>query len=342
MAVFVVVYLSIQHIPKLTAMRLSIIVPVYNVERYLDECISSLFNQGLADDDFEVLLIDDGSTDTSFSIASKWAEHKKNVFVYRQENRGQAVARNLGLDKACGQYVMFVDSDDYLLPHKLEPILRIADDNRLDAVVYCMKLQRPTGSDSVSKIPNVRYDHIYSGEDVALNFFVFGSMCRGLFSRAIFEKHNLRFRTGFAHEDSELCFRLFPLLGKLIFTDDEVYYYRYNEHSTDRNRTRELLKRNIESEAIIVSKIFEDINSLVYSETVGMRYRRIANSIIIGFFGRIRENKIWNMSEFDRKLDWLQTIGVYPISGMTNSWKSDIFSKILNYRYFLKLYLYGC
>ncbi len=323
-------------------MTLSIIVPIYNTQQYLEKCISSLYLQNLDEKDFEVLLIDDGSTDSSFAIANNWAGRKSNIRVFRQENQGQAAARNLGLDNARGQYILFVDSDDYLLPQKLGVLLRKTKERRLDAAIYCLRVQNPAGDTSTLKIPHVRYDHIYSGQEVALKFFVFGSMCRGLFSGSVFEKHKLRFRTGFAHEDSELCFRLYPLLGSVIFTEDEIYFYRYNRQSTDRSKALETLKRNIESEAMLVSKILEDVRCRTYTGTVAKRYRKVANSIMIGCFKRIRASRIWDKSEFNSKVEWMKAIGVYPLAGMTNSWKTRMVSKILNIRCFLRLYILGC
>ena len=92
---------------------LSIIIPVYNAEDYLRRCIDSVFKQGLNDNELEVIIIDDGSQDKSYDIALAIVSEHENIFVCTQRNSGQAAARNVGLEKAKGKYVMFVDSDDY-------------------------------------------------------------------------------------------------------------------------------------------------------------------------------------------------------------------------------------
>ena len=321
-------------------LRLSIIIPVYNVEKYLDQCVSSLFRQGLDENEFEVLLIDDGSTDSSLEISHRWLKIHNNIHVYHQKNQGQAVARNWGIENAKGEYLMFVDSDDYLLPQKLYCLLNIIDKHKLDALIYNMKAQSQDGGTILLKIPNVKYDVIYEGEEIVLKYFVFGSMCRGIYARHIFSDNNLRFKSGFTHEDSELCFRIYPLLRQVMFIDSEVYYYRYNIQSTDRSKTPQKIKQNIESDAILASEVTKEINNNKFPFAVKHRYSRIVNSIMTTLFLRVRNNHIWRIDEFDNKIKWLQELSVYPVEGMTCSWKSFLLSKIFNQKLLLKLFLY--
>lgn len=321
-------------------MKLSIIVPVYNVENFLNDCVSSFFIQGLSPDDFEVLLIDDGSIDSSLSLANQWSQKYNNIRVFHQANQGQAVARNYGIENARGKYLMFVDSDDYLLPQKLYGLLNIIDKHKLDALIYNIKAQSQDGGTILLKIPNVKYDVIYEGEEIVLKYFVFGSMCRGIYARHIFSDNNLRFKSGFTHEDSELCFRIYPLLRQVMFIDSEVYYYRYNIQSTDRSKTPQKIKQNIESNAILASELTKEINNNKFPFAVKRRYSRIVNSIMTTLFLRVRNNQIWRIDEFDNKMKWLEELNVYPVKGMTCSWKSFLLSKIFNQKLLLKQFLY--
>ena len=95
-------------------MKLSIVVPVYNVERYVAECLDSLLEQGLSDSDYEILCVDDGSTDRSGGIAEDYARRYRQVAVIHQGNRGLSAARNTGIRAAAVEYVYFIDSDDLL------------------------------------------------------------------------------------------------------------------------------------------------------------------------------------------------------------------------------------
>lgn len=319
-------------------MKLSFIIPVYNVEKYLNECVESVFNQGLDEIDFEVLLIDDGSTDTSLEIVNRWVDIHTNVRVFHQENQGQAVARNLGIDNAKGDYLMFVDSDDYLLPNKIAKLLDIIYCQNLDSLIFNLIVQQEDGSNITSSIYGVGYNCTYTGNYIVSHFFVFGSMCRGIFLRKIFKDNSLHFNTGFTHEDSELCFRLYPVLEKVLFVDEEVYFYRYNSQSTDRSISTAKLRRNIESDAIVVAKVLSNLSS--YSNEVQQRYKAIAGSIMTSFFLRVKDGKIWQKSEFDNRIGWLRNLKVYPIKGQSSSWKSYFLSKIFNIRPLLKIFLF--
>ena len=105
-------------------MLVSVITPVYNTEKYLDECIGSILSQSMTD--FELLLIDDGSTDGSGAICDRYAEKDKRIRVFHIPNGGVSAARNLGLDNARGEFVVFVDSDDRVTPDHLQ---QLADSN---------------------------------------------------------------------------------------------------------------------------------------------------------------------------------------------------------------------
>ena len=114
-------------------MELSIIIPVYNVVKWLERCVLSVVSQGLVD--YEVILVDDGSTDTSGEICDEYAERDSRIRVFHKENGGVSSARNWGLDKAIGEYIMFVDSDDYMLSGMLEVMLSTLKAKSADLVV---------------------------------------------------------------------------------------------------------------------------------------------------------------------------------------------------------------
>lgn len=99
-------------------MKVSVIIPVYNVEKYLESCLESIKSQTFTD--YELILINDGSTDESFAIMRRYAERDARIRIISQSNRGVSAARNLGLSVAEGDYVLFVDSDDTILPDALE------------------------------------------------------------------------------------------------------------------------------------------------------------------------------------------------------------------------------
>jgi len=118
---------------------LSVIIPVYNVEKFVEECVLSVFNQNLEQKDFEIILVNDGSTDNSLEICRNIEKNNENVYVISQQNRGLSGARNTGIKHSRGEYLYFIDSDDFLEPGYLSDFLKIALANNYDFVGFGSK-----------------------------------------------------------------------------------------------------------------------------------------------------------------------------------------------------------
>ena len=314
-------------------MKLSIIIPIYNVEKLLDQCVSSLFEQGLNNKDFEVLLIVDGATDSSLDIAHKWESIHSNIKVLYQENQGQAVARNLGLEIARGEYIMFVDSDDYLYKDTLWTPLKCISESNYDCIHFGMGIEQENGT-VLYKRMSPQFGHTYSGEFVALNFDMFGSLCPFIFKSNLFKSNTLRFKSGFAHEDSELCFRLFPQIKAMYFDDTIVYHYRFNHNSTDRSSNLNSIRRKYNSDLLIATELKNLIYTGNLSKSLKKHYGRISNSLIISHY--IAYRKIHEL--FDSKKSYysfVRDLNLFPMKGRCLSVKSTLFMYILNLKYFV-------
>ena len=116
---------------------LSVVTPVYNMSQYLNHCVSSILDQTFFD--FEVLLIDDGSTDQSPYMCDKYADEDTRVRVFHKKNGGIASARNLGIEQAKGEYIVFVDSDDYIHPRMFEYLVNEIEKHNVDIIVFNLK-----------------------------------------------------------------------------------------------------------------------------------------------------------------------------------------------------------
>jgi glycosyltransferase involved in cell wall biosynthesis len=125
--------------------KVSIIIPAYNVEQYIEGCLSSLLKQDLATADYEIIIVIDGSPDNSKVIAQEFAAQHANILVFEQENQGVSVARNRGLDTATGKYIAFVDPDDSLHPGALSKILQVAENSELDILYLSLESIDETG-----------------------------------------------------------------------------------------------------------------------------------------------------------------------------------------------------
>jgi glycosyltransferase, group 2 family protein len=128
-------------------MLISFIIPVYNTGKYLQKCIESVYCQGLPNEEFEVIAINDGSTDNSFYILESLSRKYSNLLIYDQENQGLSAVRNRGVKIAQGKYVQFLDSDDYLVPDQLQLILTEENiDKEIDLLQFNFKKRKGIGS----------------------------------------------------------------------------------------------------------------------------------------------------------------------------------------------------
>lgn len=204
---------------------ISLIIPVYNVEAYLDKALNSVVNQTFKD--IEVIIINDGSTDNSHRIINEYAKIYPNFFVINQVNKGLANARNEGLKFARGDYIAFMDSDDYIEPNYLEELYNLAVSNNADISycnynIYFPKLDTKIYMPFTSR-PTVYTKHIALKKlilDITLHYFSWNKLCK----RSIFIDNDLRFYDMY-FEDISMSPRLFYFADKIAVTDKALYYY---------------------------------------------------------------------------------------------------------------------
>ena len=133
--------------------KVSIVIPIYNVEKYLDRCIKSVVNQTYSN--LEIILVDDGSTDSSGSLCDLWAKNDKRIYVIHKQNAGLGMARNSGLELSTGEYIFFLDSDDYVDVTLVEKCLKKANEYDADVVIYGRTNVDEDGLLDVRKMTNV-------------------------------------------------------------------------------------------------------------------------------------------------------------------------------------------
>lgn len=214
---------------------LSIIVPIFNVEPYLEICLRSLAGQTLHD--IEIILIDDGSTDRSGEIAQGFADKDSRIRLVRQRNQGQGMARNVGLDMANGKYVAFVDSDDWVILSAYERLVAVAERFGVDVVMGNVLFCYGNGKriDRYKRTDKSIFDEVLSGPEclVRLNEQnAFSPMIvTYLYKRELLEKHHIRFERTI-HEDELWVPQTFCLARSVKVIDFNFYGYRQREGST--------------------------------------------------------------------------------------------------------------
>lgn len=214
-------------------MRLSIIIPVYNVEKYVAKCLLSCINQDMPADDYEIIIVNDGTPDNSMEIVKKIADNKSNVTIISQTNSGLSAARNRGLSIARGEYVWFVDSDDWIRNNCLEEIYNTCKNSDLD-ILY-IGATRVRTDNSMKRDFFYNLSAVYSGKE-CLNF----DKIMPCAQYAIYKKRFLRdnaiyFYVGIFHEDIEFTYRAIYFAHKVHFTDSVYYYHFLSPNSITRS-----------------------------------------------------------------------------------------------------------
>ncbi|HFI0632505.1 TPA: glycosyltransferase family 2 protein [Streptococcus suis] len=219
--------------------KISVIVPVYNVERYLERCINSLLNQTYSN--LEIILIDDGSTDRSGQICDQYKNRDEFVVIHK-ENAGLGMARNTGLDVATGKYVTFVDGDDYIGRTHIEKMYALIIETNSDT---CMAGHTKVYSNREESHLNVCSGKVYKGNvkeqilprmcgaNIYGKDYIEMSVCMVLLSNDIIKKNHLRFvsEREYVSEDLVFDFEYYPLSKSVCISDDVDYYYCDNEGS---------------------------------------------------------------------------------------------------------------
>lgn len=285
--------------------KFSIIVPVYNVEEYLEKCLESIFRQ--TNQDFEVICVNDGSTDKSLDILNKY---KDDIIIINQENLGLSDARNNGVSKAKGKYILFVDSDDYIDKELLQ-ILDQVTKNNPDLVRFGIN---EVVGDTITPVNAPKFnniDGISAFKEIVKNKYV-EPACLYLYSREYYLKNNYSFVTRVYHEDFGLIPKVIVNAKKVTSIEFPGYYYIKRKGSIINDPTKENKKIN---DLLVLGRLLlsEKTDSKEY-------YSYIANSLIStaskiknkdkkkDYIKNLKELKIYRFllkNSFGRKLKYL-------------------------------------
>lgn len=257
----------------------SVIVPVYNVEEYLSRCVDSILTQTYRN--LEVILVDDGAKDSSGSICDAYAREDSRVRVIHKENGGLSSARNAGIDIAKGDYLEFVDSDDWIEPDAVENLLQMALEHQVELVTGGRwDVKARTGEKKLGLCPQKQ--EIISGEELASRIFRWdncdSSACDKLFHRRLFRE--IRFPLGVVCEDVPVMYRIALDAGRVAMLNKPIYNYFHRSGSIS-------MTRSISDKTFHFSqhteKILDDIRKnrpCLTAEARYLRVRSLVNSVI--------------------------------------------------------------
>ena len=214
---------------------ISVIIPIYNVEQYLKRCIDSVLSQTYTN--LEIWLVDDGSTDGCGGICDEYAEKDGRIKVIHKENRGQAEARDAALDKMTGEYVTYVDSDDFTRNDMIEKLLEVLSESDADMAVCGFESGKDDSFKSKEKSDyavtiwndDTKYDCLF--DDKYRNFIA--CPCGKLYKSNIFE--SIRYPAGKIYEDEFTIHYIIEKCNRIVFIDERLYYHFERKGSTTRS-----------------------------------------------------------------------------------------------------------
>lgn len=228
--------------------KISVIVPVYNVEEFLPRCVESVLCQTY--DNYEMILVDDGSTDSSSDICDLYAQKNDKIKVYHKPNSGLADARNFGLEHSVGDYVLFLDSDDFYTDENMFFSLL---DNIGDADVLCFNYVRHSGKNKVSVLPKTEAGRVENilNQNISPSVFT-SSACMKLVKRKILHENQIGFDKGIYGEDIAWSAKLLACTENIFYTGKVYYAYRVRPGSI----TKSVSLKHIYDLDNIVGKIY--------------------------------------------------------------------------------------
>lgn len=299
--------------------KLSILIPAYNVERWLPRCLNSILSQ--VKDDIEIVIVDDGSTDTTLQCANEFAEKWNDIRVFSKHNEGVGAARNYLLDKACGEFIWFVDSDDYIAEGALQHIL-----SELNSTIDLLSVSYNGGV--FTPFEGSATEYIQKG-------YINGYLWTKIIRRSVIEDAHIRFDPQrYSQEDWFFLMQVYPLLGNIRQITLQAYVYcDDNENSVMREAHAEHTRRNVADsrETICNFKSFIDSHR---DQSYSRAYEQWMNFSAAGYLYSLFPID-YTMEEIKNDIKIFREKGVYPV-GKTGRRKADLFLRLANHE---KIYL---
>lgn len=278
--------------------RISVIIPVYNVEKYLERCIKSVQNQSYKN--LEIIIIDDGSTDRSSIICDEFAQNDKRIHVFHQCNRGVSSARNLGLEKSTGSYIAFLDADDYLVSdcEIYSKALDILLNNNADIVTWLWQYEDVEGNFTVKR-ENIKteFKGLITGTEFAKLWYkgsyengLVTCVCNKLYKRELIINEKFK---GNIFEDDEWIGRILKKTNNAVCLNDFFYVYVQNCESLTHKKFSE---EHIKFLTVLIkrSDLFAE-DPFIYSETV-----KLFCNLYIEYYLKAKEQKL--VFNIDKKI----------------------------------------
>lgn len=265
--------------------KVSVVIPIYNVEDYLGECLDSVTNQTLTD--IEIICVNDGSTDRSLEILKEYASRDSRIIVIDQENGGHAVATNRGMKLAKGEYLYLMDSDDIVDTHTLEETVRIAEERNVDFVIfqainYYMDTNEYKEQEnySMNELADFVGDSVFNWRDIKdYVFSITVTPWSKIYRRDFIEKNNCKFPEGLVFDDNIFFWEVLFSAERITFYKKHLFTRRWHSASSTMSGNRNFLDYIDISELMWdtfqMFGVFEEFKEILYRKRVSTTYWRL-------------------------------------------------------------------
>lgn len=268
---------------KLQTPRISVVVPVYNAELYLSKCLESILNQTF--EDFELICVDDGSSDDSVAILTSYADIDNRVKIMRQPNQGVSTSRNNAIDISIGKYIFFVDSDDYIASQTLEFLYRVMEENDVDIACtnFCYHVDMLEGFKEIldyDKVNKMFFD------DPLYKYFTERKMIYGMIWNKIYKADmvkSIKFIPDRLFEDEIFTAMVMEKCKNMVQVDFNSYCYFYNENSISRKKFNKRVLADFIKNAEFLCEYFAD------NKHIGIIKERKVKALLSTCYKRIKE-----------------------------------------------------
>ncbi|MAX69777.1 MAG: hypothetical protein CMC76_01555 [Flavobacteriaceae bacterium] len=295
-------------------LQLSIIIPVYNSEEYINTCIQSILKQGLSPKEYEIIIVNDGSTDSSEKLIEKYSKRFENIKALHKENEGVGSARNKGLEVANGNYIYFIDPDDYLVGNVLGQLVETAKNNDLDILTFESKSTKSTFEDSTfSKKLYLRKKH--NGLDYIANHKVKNEVWWYLIKKDFLLKTNIKFIEGRWMEDAIFTIQLFLKASKIAHLPFKIHRHYLSKNSAMTNRNSSHYIKVIDDNrnaAVVFESIINDVENQSSNFRTIERLKVKQQSFVFFMMIRMLKSKM-KLSEIKKVIQDLSNTSAYPL-----------------------------
>ena len=296
--------------------KVSFIVPVHNAKSYLTSCVDSLLEQGLESGSYEIILVNDGSTDGSEDLCQELSKKYDSIRTISQGNKGVSEARNRGRETACGDYICYVDADDYLIPNGVASLLEYCN-GKTDLIRFWCEIVNPS---SVSKVDdNGRVTFSGSGKEYLRKYGLETFCWNYLYRKSFLEENNLFFQPGIIGEDFSYMFDVLMSDPHIISVSRRIYKYSISPNSISTNRTQENSRRWVRDLMGTMTKMSTILDS--YRETDPILYNSCRYSLdnkTVSLFSRMLSSK-YTVREFREALANCRAGGIIPLVVRSNA-----------------------